>query len=98
MALLFLLLVRARSAGYRARWVLALPLILAGPVLRRVEPGLVSVWLALSKACSVQLSLFENLASAGDVPKISRDVDKVDSIPIGDNLHVAVVMMKLSGV
>ena len=75
---------------------MALPLILAGPVLRRVEPRLISVWIALSKACSVQLSLFENLAKAGDTPKFSRDADKVDSIAIGDNLHIAVVMMKLA--
>ena len=73
------------------------PLILAGPILRRVEPGLVSVWVALSKPCAVQLSLFENLAKAGDPPKLSRPVDRVDSLAIGDKLHIAVVMMKLSG-
>jgi hypothetical protein len=58
---------------------------------------LVSVWIALSEACSVQLSLFENLAKAGDTPKISRDVDKVDSLAVGESLHIAVVMMKLAG-
>ena len=61
-----------------------LPLILSGPILRRVEPGLVSVWVALSKACSVQLSLFEGLAKAGDTPKFSRDTDTSDTIAIGD--------------
>jgi len=74
-----------------------LPLILSGPILRRVEPGLVSVWVALSKACSVQLSLFEGLAKAGDIPKFSRDTDKADTIAIGDKLHITVVMMKLTG-
>src|SRR3979409_64300 len=73
------------------------PMILAGPILRRVEPGLVSVWVALSKACSVQLSLFENLAKAEDTPKFSRPADKVDTVAIGDKLHMAVVMMKLTG-
>ena len=75
-----------------------LPLILSGPILRRVEPGLVSVWVALSKACSVQLSLFEGLAKAGEnTPTFSRDADKADTIAIGDKLHIVVVMMKLTG-
>ena len=77
---------------------MALPLLLSGPVLRRVEPGLVSVWVALSKACSVQLSLFDSMAKAGDTPKISRDADKVDTIAIGDKLHLAVAVIKLVGV
>jgi hypothetical protein len=80
-----------------ARFAVELPLILSGPILRRVEPGLVSVWVALSKACAVQLSLFEGLAKAGDTPKFSRDADKVDTVAIGDKLHIAVVMMKLTG-
>ena len=41
-----------------------LPLILAGPILRRIEPNLVSVWLALSEAASVQLTLWEGRATA----------------------------------
>ena len=79
------------------RFAVELPLILSGPILRRVESGLVSVWVALSKACSVQLSLFEGLAKAGDTPKFSRDADKIDTIAVGDKLHLAVVMMKLTG-
>ena len=76
---------------------MTLPMILAGPILRRVEPGLVSVWVALSKARSVQLSLFENFAKAGDTPKFSRPADTVDTVAVGDKLHIAVVMMKLTG-
>ena len=45
----------------------------------------------------MQLSLFEGLAKAGDTPKFSRDVDKVDTVAIGDKLHIAVVMLKLTG-
>ena len=75
-----------------------LPLILSGPILRRVEPSLVSVWVALSKACSVQLSLFEGLAKVGDTPKFNRDTDKSDTIAIGDKLHITVVIMKLTGI
>ena len=36
---------------------MGIPLILAGPILRRVEPGLVSVWLALSEAATMNLTL-----------------------------------------
>ena len=36
-----------------------LPLILAGPILRRAEPTLVSVWVALSNAAEVTLTLYE---------------------------------------
>lgn len=38
-----------------------LPLILAGPILRRVEPTLVSVWVALSEPLHVQISLWNGL-------------------------------------
>ena len=37
----------------------ALPLLLAGPVLRRVESDLVCVWIATSQRCDVSLLLFE---------------------------------------
>jgi hypothetical protein len=41
-------------------------LILAGPILRRVEPNLVAVWVALSLACTVRLPLWENQIEASD--------------------------------
>jgi hypothetical protein len=37
-----------------------LPLLLAGPILRRVEPTLVSVWVALRDAATASLMLWEN--------------------------------------
>ena len=36
-----------------------LPLILAGPILRRVEPRLVSVWVALSMLCRVDFTVWQ---------------------------------------
>jgi hypothetical protein len=42
-----------------------LPLLLAGPILRRVEPGLVSVWLGLSERCDVVLQIWEGRAESG---------------------------------
>jgi hypothetical protein len=37
-----------------------LPLLLAGPILRRVESDLVSVWIAKSRAFNVSLLLFDD--------------------------------------
>lgn len=34
-----------------------LPLLLAGPILRRLQPGRISIWCALSKPCDVTLTL-----------------------------------------
>ena len=44
---------------------LDLPLLLAGPILRRVEPNLVTVWLALSRDAKVTLAVYEGLVGAG---------------------------------
>ena len=35
------------------------PLLLAGPLLRRVEPRLVSVWVALSRQCRIGLTVWQ---------------------------------------
>lgn len=35
-----------------------LPLLLAGPILRRVEPNQVCIWIACSKNVSVQTEIF----------------------------------------
>ena len=41
------------------------PLILAGPIVRRVEPGLVAVWVALKAARAVRLSVWQGATTAG---------------------------------
>ena len=75
-----------------------MPLLLAGPVVRRVEPKLVSVWVALRDACSVELKLWE-----GDVTSTSEvgqpvatseapfDTKIDDTKRIGEKLHIALV-------
>ena len=78
----------------------ALPLLLAGPILRRVEADLVSVWIATSRACNAVLLLFDG----GDVVG-SRTEDEDQratwvSAPqptrqIGANLHVLTVVLDL---
>jgi hypothetical protein len=80
--------------------------VLAGPIVRRVEPDLVSVWVALRKPASVRLNVFRGLgtpqnlgAPIASVPVPDRS--GVRGIPpdnhtlaIGKDLHIAVAMME----
>lgn len=53
------------TGAWREEIDLDLPLLLAGPILRRVEPRLVSVWVALSEPASLTLSIWEGLVPSG---------------------------------
>jgi hypothetical protein len=79
---------------------MALPLILAGPILRRVEPNLVAVQVALSQACTIRLSLWENQIKATDATDASvwfrTPAPGVKSVRIGDQLHLCVATLRLS--
>jgi hypothetical protein len=76
-----------------------LPLILSGPILRRVEPRLVAVQLALREACTVKLSLWENQLKTSDATDGNlwfRSPDPgAKSIRLGDQLHLCVVTVRL---
>lgn len=78
---------------------MALPLVLAGPILRRVEPNLVAVWVALNKACTCKLALWENQIAATDASDSNvwfRSPDPgTKSVRVGDNLHLAVITVRL---
>ncbi|HVF83452.1 MAG TPA: hypothetical protein VM913_04710, partial [Sphingomicrobium sp.] len=74
----------------------ALPLVLAGPILRRVEPGRVTVWIALSAPADVSLHIFEGREEStgpGTIahaePILSRT--GVPTWGFGERLHIAVV-------
>ncbi|MEO1401449.1 MAG: hypothetical protein AAFV72_09430 [Cyanobacteria bacterium J06635_1] len=74
------------------------PLLLAGPIVRRVEPKLVSVWVALRDACDVELSLWEgeltSTSDAGQLLVTNRTPFATQtevSIRGGANLHIALV-------
>ena len=74
-----------------------LPLILAGPILRRVEPRLVAVWVALSQPRAVVLSVFEGFVQAGTGTGVfpgGRPILRgaTNTLRIGDKLHVGVVV------
>lgn len=64
-----------------------LPLVLCGPMLRRIEPGSVSVFLALKFARRVTLSV-----RAGDEPTSTNlFTGQAETVPLGRYLHVVCV-------
>lgn len=71
------------------------PLVLAGPIVRRVEPHLVALWVALKEARSVRLSVFDAPVQAGAETTVFSEPTPLMSnvtrtIRVGDHLHVAV--------
>lgn len=74
---------------------LPLPLVLAGPILRRVEPNLVSVWIALSRAASVTLTLWEGRTKAGAVDHLLRSDPATATLRCGERLHVALALLRI---
>lgn len=72
------------------------PLVLGGPMVRRVEPGLVAVWVALREARRIKLSVFEGSLDSdagtgvfdGGTAVITGEAD---TVRVGERLHVAVV-------
>ncbi len=67
-----------------------LPLLLAGPILRRTEATSVTVWVALKQPCRVDLQIFET-QQAGE--RLGQCVfrGERDSIALGEYLHVAAI-------
>lgn len=78
-----------------------LPLILAGPIVRRVEPTLVAVWVALSAARTVELGIWTGITSAGASGVFFGNTSAshratAASIRIGAKLHLALVTLDLT--
>jgi hypothetical protein len=78
-----------------------LPLILAGPVLRRVQPTLVAVWVALSEATTVELALWTGDITAPTAGTLlgsdgAQHTHSMPSIRVGDKLHLALVTIDLT--
>ena len=70
--------------------------MLAGPIVRRVEPTLASVWVALSEAAKVKLTLWDGRVTAGSGnPLISSDPPGASTLRVGAKLYVAVVTLKI---
>lgn len=79
----------------------SLPLLLCGPMLRRVEPRSVSVWVALSQARTVRLDLWADLVDVGVGPAVATPPRSplasasAPTLRIGDNLHICLVTLTL---
>lgn len=72
----------------------ALPSVLIGPILRRVEPRLVSVFIATSKPASAHLSVFEGIVDIESPPSelITGDAP---TMPFGASFNAIVVTASL---
>jgi hypothetical protein len=77
----------------------ALPLLLAGPILRRVEVDLVSVWIATSRPCDVSMLLFDgadiSATHSADDSRAGWASDVQPALQVGANLYVLTVVLDL---
>ena len=64
-----------------------LPLILAGPMVRRVEPAAATVWVALRRRRRIRLEIYDGDAPNGQV--VARG--ESETVAVGANLHMACV-------
>lgn len=71
-----------------------LPLVLAGPILRKVTPSSVTVWLALRAEASVTLTVQTSDAPGGSavLPPVTRK-----TVRVGQNLHLLVITARRQG-
>ena len=73
------------------------PLVLAGPIVRRVEPGVVAVWVALHDPRAVRVSVFQGTTDTGSGDGVFTGGTAVatgdsNTMRVGENLHVAVTV------
>jgi hypothetical protein len=71
-----------------------LPLILAGPILRRTTSDAVTVWVALKAACQVTLAVFATVDNGNQIGDLVRSGSR-DTISIGAHLHIVAVTADL---
>ena len=70
------------------------PLILAGPIVRRVEPRLACVWLALRSPCTVRLDIWDGL-ERGDTTRAPQFSVTTHSLRAADNLHIGLPVLEI---
>ncbi len=72
--------------------------ILCGPIVRRVTPREVSIWIALKVAAKVELTVWNGLISYsnGEIDETPIDSTSQDTKQIGKSLHMTVVRLSLS--
>jgi hypothetical protein len=80
-----------------------LPLILAGPIARRLEQRSFAVWVATSKPATVKLSMWPGEVTAGTAETGTFDpggeaaVGNTHTLRVGAQLHMAVVVAQAAG-
>src|SRR5690242_17389537 len=86
---------------------MSLPLLLAGPILRRVDPGIVAVEVVLSEPADVRLRVFEGRVAFDTTnPPFATSDDPPDpnaaaphpgetTVRIGQHLHLGLVTVRL---
>lgn len=73
-----------------------LPLILCGPIVRRVEPSQVAVWVALKSAAEIELSVWKGSKKHEDIEQDPHaKTEQQKTVQIGKHLHLAVVNLTL---
>jgi hypothetical protein len=74
---------------------MALPLVLLGPMLRRVEPLAVSVFVAASKEADVQVAIYDGQVDA-TAPPPELTSSELKTMRFGTAFHAVVVTVKLA--
>ncbi|MEG4800940.1 PhoD-like phosphatase [Microcoleus sp. ARI1-B5] len=68
-----------------------LPLILAGPILRRTQSGAVTVWLALKAPRQVELKVYSTQGGTGEIVGVPLLEGANSTVQLGKYLHVVAV-------
>src|SRR5689334_16151835 len=68
--------------------------LLAGPIVRRVEPRLAAVWVALNEPCKVSLDIYVDVQTAGSLPQPQYHAE-ASTIRILNWLHIALVCVEV---
>lgn len=74
----------------------ALPLILAGPMVRRVEKDSVCIWVALKETAQIKLQVWEGLknsSSTSPPPPPQFETIDIPSFKLGANLHIGTITL-----
>jgi hypothetical protein len=68
--------------------------VLAGPIVRRVEPTLAAVWIALRTPASVRLEVFRELGPRRPADQVQGKPRTDHTLAIGKDLHIAVALFE----
>lgn len=80
-----------------------MPLFLAGPILRRIEPRKVTVWLALSQPAQVRVDVYggtQDVGTGSTPATVAAPLEATGTAPtrrVGPALHIAVVQAQVTG-